>query len=144
MAQRNDDIAWLLKLLETEELLEIEVEDAEGLIRVSRKQCIAPAPTAASVPGELPAPEPLPDDVVPVLAPMAGVFYRAPSPESPPYVEIGSEVERGDVVGLIEAMKVFNEIEAPASGTVADILVENGQSVEANQRLMLIRIGSPT
>ncbi len=143
MSRRNDDIAWLLKLLETEDLLEIEVEDADGLIRVSRaaRSAGVAQPAAVAAPCQS-GPEPLAEDIVPVLAPMSGVFYRAPSPESPPYVEEGTQVERGDVLGLIEAMKVFNEIEAPASGTVVEILVENGQSVEANQRLMLIRVGS--
>ena len=141
MAERNDDIAWLLKLLESEDLVEIEVEDANGLIRVSRAQAAAPiSPAAAAAPAQPAGPDPLPEDIVPVLAPMTGVFYRAPSPDSPPYVEEGSQVERGDVLGLIEAMKVFNEIEAPASGTVVEILAEDGQSVEANQRLMLIRV----
>ncbi|MBC7287713.1 MAG: biotin carboxyl carrier domain-containing protein [Armatimonadetes bacterium] len=140
MSDRDDDIAWLLRLLESEDLVEIEYEEPEFHARVSRLAAAhaAPAPMAAAPDA---GPAPLPEDVVPVLAPMSGVFYRAPSPESPPYVEEGSQVERGDVIGLIEAMKLFNEIEAPVSGTVVEILVKNGESVAANQRLMLIRVG---
>ena len=74
-----------------------------------------------------------------ITSPMVGTFYRSPSPDSPAYVEIGSSVEKGKVVCIIEAMKLFNEIESEVSGKIVKILVENGKSVEFGQKLMLIK-----
>jgi acetyl-CoA carboxylase biotin carboxyl carrier protein len=74
-----------------------------------------------------------------ITSPMVGTFYRSPSPDSPAYVEIGSSVEKGKVVCILEAMKLFNEIESEVSGKVVKILVENGKSVEFGQKLMLIK-----
>ncbi|MFA5098107.1 MAG: acetyl-CoA carboxylase biotin carboxyl carrier protein [Candidatus Margulisiibacteriota bacterium] len=74
-----------------------------------------------------------------ITSPMVGTFYRSPSPDSPPYVEVGSQVEKGKVVCIIEAMKLFNEIESEVSGKIVKILVENGKSVEFGQKLMLIK-----
>ncbi len=140
---RDEDISWLLDLLMSENLTEIEVEceDEAWRVRAARKRPVAQvlAPLGqAQPPAE--AVEQLPDDVVPVLASMAGVFYRAASPDSPPYVEEGDQVERGQVVGLIEAMKVFSEIESPVTGVVVRTAVGNQQPVEADQRLMLVRV----
>ena len=73
-----------------------------------------------------------------VKSPIVGTFYRAPSPESPPYVEVGSHVKKGDTLCIIEAMKIMNEIEADTEGKVVKILVENGQPVEFGQPLFLI------
>ncbi len=75
-----------------------------------------------------------------VKSPMAGVFYRAPSPESPPFVEVGSHVEAGDTIGLVEAMKVFNEIKAEVAGEVIALLVNNEDVVSAGQPLVRIRL----
>jgi len=85
----------------------------------------------------------LPENVVPLHSPMAGVFYRAPSPESTPFVEIGDEIRAGDAVGLIEAMKLFNEIPSPINGTVVKFLVENEEQVEAEEQLLLIEVREP-
>jgi acetyl-CoA carboxylase biotin carboxyl carrier protein len=74
-----------------------------------------------------------------ITSPMVGTFYRAPSPEAPAFVEIGHEVEPGKTVCIVEAMKLFNEIESEIRGKVAKILVENGQPVEYGQKLMLIK-----
>lgn len=74
----------------------------------------------------------------PVEAPLVGTFYAAPSPEEAPFVSIGSKVKKGDVVGIIEAMKMMNEIIAPCDGTIEAIEVENGQMVEFHQILMRI------
>ena len=145
MQVSDDDIKWLLKLLEDEGLVELEVSGPGWRVKVSRAAAqpagaptaAAPAPAPAKAADELSAP-----DIVPILAPMAGTFYRAPAPNAAPYVEEGQEIERGDVVGLIEAMKVFNEIESPVSGTIVKILVENEQQVQADERLMLVRVRS--
>jgi len=74
-----------------------------------------------------------------IYSPIVGTFYRAPSPESPSFVEIGSKVKQGDTLCIIEAMKLMNEIESDASGTIEKILVENGKPVEFNQPLFLIK-----
>jgi acetyl-CoA carboxylase biotin carboxyl carrier protein len=76
-----------------------------------------------------------------VKAPMVGTFYRSPSPESPPYVEVNAKVTESSVVCIIEAMKIMNEIQAEMKGTVLEVLVENGQPVEYGQRLLKIKQG---
>jgi acetyl-CoA carboxylase biotin carboxyl carrier protein len=77
-----------------------------------------------------------------VKSPMVGTFYRSPSPENPSFVEVGTRVEDKGVVCIIEAMKIMNEIQAEVKGTVAEILVENGQPVEYGQRLFKIKLTS--
>jgi acetyl-CoA carboxylase biotin carboxyl carrier protein len=79
------------------------------------------------------------EGIVTITAPMVGTFYRSPSPDSSSYVEVGDKVEPGKTVCIIEAMKLFNEIESEIRGEVAKILVENGQPVEYGQKLFLIR-----
>jgi acetyl-CoA carboxylase biotin carboxyl carrier protein len=79
------------------------------------------------------------EGLVAVTAPLAGVFYGSPSPEEPPYVAPGDAVEAGQVVALVEAMKVFNEIHTEVAGSVEAILVDTGQAVQAGQLLMTIR-----
>lgn len=74
-----------------------------------------------------------------INSPIVGTFYRAPSPEAEPFVEVGSHVEPGQTLCIVEAMKVMNEIESDVAGTVVEILVENGKPVEYNQTLMLIK-----
>jgi acetyl-CoA carboxylase biotin carboxyl carrier protein len=69
-------------------------------------------------------------------APLTGIFYRSPTPQAPAFIQVGSEVAEGDVIGLIEAMKLFNEIRATASGTVRRIMIENGQLVRAHQPII--------
>lgn len=78
-------------------------------------------------------------DGEPVESPMVGVFYSAPSPDSEPYVSVGSSVKKGDVLCLIEAMKLMNEVTAEKSGTVTRVCVENGQVVEYGQPLFIIK-----
>lgn len=79
------------------------------------------------------------EGVAAVTSPMVGTFYRAPSADSPPYVDVGDDIEKGKAICIIEAMKLFNEIESEVSGTVIKILVENGSPVEYGQNLMLIK-----
>jgi len=93
---------------------------------------VTPAPAAAGA-----APPPAPEGHV-VKAPMVGTFYRTPSPDAKPFVEVGQAVKEGDTICIIEAMKLMNEIEADASGTVKAILVENGQPVEYGQPLFIL------
>ena len=74
-----------------------------------------------------------------VKAPLVGTFYKAPSPEDKPFVEVGKEIHKGDVIGIIEAMKLMNEIESEVSGTIKEILVKNGEMVEYGQPLFKIK-----
>jgi acetyl-CoA carboxylase biotin carboxyl carrier protein len=76
-----------------------------------------------------------------VVAPIVGVFYRSGSPGAKPFVEVGDTVERGQVVGIVEAMKVMNEVQSDFRGVVEEILVENGEAVQYEQRLMTLRVG---
>ena len=81
------------------------------------------------------------DDIVPVLAPSAGIFYRRPEPDAPCYVEQGSYVEKGDTLALIEVMKTYGQVISEVDGYVVDILVEDGTPVEYGQKLFLIKKG---
>jgi len=96
-----------------------------------------PAPIQAST-AAAPAPAEEPG-ISFVKSPMVGTFYRAPSPESKPFVDVGSKIEDNSLVCIIEAMKIMNEIQAETKGTVVEILVENGQPVEYGQRLFKLR-----
>ncbi len=84
------------------------------------------------------------EDVVYVKAPLVGTFYRAPSPESPPFVEVGTPVKKGDTLCIVEAMKVMNEIKSDYDGTVKEILVENAKPVEYGQVLFILQLSSPS
>ena len=98
----------------------------------------APAPAAAAPAGEQPvAAEPAPQGTT-VASPMVGTFYRAPNPGAEPFVKVGDHVEAGQTLGIIEAMKLLNEIEAETSGTIKEICVENAQPVEFGQPLFII------
>lgn len=129
-------------------LSEIEVEKGDLRIRVVRRlepvtvQVAAgptpPAPAAVAVPSPLAAPEPARLHAGSVPSPMVGTAYLRPSPEAKAFVEVGSRVEAGEKVLLIEAMKTFNEIVAPHAGTVSAIFVEDGQPVEFGEALLVI------
>jgi len=100
---------------------------------------VAPQTTANS--GASGAPEPSESDVAFIRSPMVGTFYRAPSPESKPFSDIGTKVVENTPVCIIEAMKIMNEIQAETKGTIVEILVENGQPVEYGQKLFKVKQG---
>ena len=138
----------LIELLEDSSLTEIEVVEGEESVRLVRGgQMIAPQiiqhlpPVAAAVPAGLPTDES--DEQIPagepVLAPMVGTFYASSSPDAPAFVTMGQAVGVGDTLCIIEAMKMFNQIESDVAGTVVAILAENGQPVEYDQPLFVIR-----
>ena len=142
-------IKKLIELLEDSSLTEIEIVEGEESVRLVRGGTVQTMPVAAApimaAPVSAPAVEPVSaaEDQVPegeaVLSPMVGTFYEASSPEAQPFVTMGQRVGVGDTLCIIEAMKMFNQIEAEVSGTVVAILAENGQPVEYDQPLFVIR-----
>ena len=144
----------LIELLEESGIDELEIHEGEESVRISRhsKQVaapqyqVAPAPGAAA-PAPAPAAAPATADAPAapaepsghlVRSPMVGTFYRSPSPTAAVFVEVGQSVKAGDVLCIVEAMKMMNHIEADKSGVVQSILVENGQPVEFDQPLFSI------
>ena len=135
----DEDLRWLLELVEEEELAEIEVHvgESEVIVRTSEALASSSLRSQASEDQAQHGPE-LDEHHIPVLSPLAGVFYRGPSSDVEPFVAIGDEVVYGDTVGLIEAMKLFNEVPAPATGVIGTILAEDGQRIAADEVLMII------
>lgn len=151
------EIKQIIDLMKRSDLTELEVEQ-EGLkLRICRGPGGQYTAASSTVAAHAPAPEPAPAAPAPaavpaaggeaqpgegfvfIRSPMVGTFYRAPAPDVPPFVEINSKVAENTVICLIEAMKVMNEIQAEVKGTIAEILVENGQPVEYGQPLFKIR-----
>ena len=144
-------IKKLIDLLEESNLAELEIKEGEEVVRLSRvpkstapvaaapiavaAAPIAAAPVAAVV--EAPAADALPAGHV-VKAPMVGTFYTSATPGTPAFVKVGQQVKAGETLGIIEAMKMFNQIEADVAGTVQAILVENGQPVEFDEPMFVI------
>ena len=141
----------LIELLETSDIAEIEIKEGEEAVRISRNSSVtttvavptaspvaAPAlsPAAPAAAEEKPAPQSTSGHVV--SSPMVGTFYRSPSPSSPPFVEVGTHVKAGDVVCIVEAMKMMNQIEAEKAGIIEAILVKDGEPVEFDQPLVTI------
>jgi acetyl-CoA carboxylase biotin carboxyl carrier protein len=144
-------IKKLIELLEESNLTEIEIVEGEESVRLIRDGVAHVLPVAAAPPAPAPvaattAPieqikdneDQLPEGEV-VLSPMVGTFYGASGPEAQPFVKPGQSVGVGDTLCIIEAMKMFNQIEADVSGTVVAVLAENGQPVEYDQPLFVIR-----
>ena len=150
-------IKKLIDLLEESNLAEIEIKEGEQSVRLARvprggytaaHAAAMPAsaaaahmpmnsPTQASTGGSAQPADALPDGHV-VRSPMVGTFYASPSPDKPPFVSMGQAVKAGESLAIIEAMKMFNPIEADASGSIVAILVESGQPVEFDQPLFVI------
>lgn len=146
-------IKKLIDLIQESDVSEIEISEGEESVRISRNQHSAavsynaPAPAHYAAPAPAPAPATAPpvaetsntvNEANAVRSPMVGTFYRSSSPEAAPFVEVGQSVSAGDVICIIEAMKMFNQIEADRSGTVKAILVENGDPVEFDEPLVII------
>ncbi len=148
----------LIDLVQDSGIAELEITEGEERVRIARGGAVsviplaAPAPAPATAASGAPAtaaaanpagpaavtePPPGVDGHV-VKSPMVGTFYRAPSPDAKPFIEVGGTVKEGEPICVIEAMKLMNEIEADASGTIKAILVENGQPVEYGQALFII------
>jgi acetyl-CoA carboxylase biotin carboxyl carrier protein len=128
-----DELRQLIELLDGTSIAELELQDGDLHVAIKRGAVVAAAGHGATSP-----PEAVDAGLAYVCAPLLGTFYRSPSPGAEPFVGEGDQVEKGQVIGLIEAMKIFNEIQAEVSGRVQAILVEDGAFVEADQRLIAI------
>jgi acetyl-CoA carboxylase biotin carboxyl carrier protein len=146
----------LIELLEESNVAEIEIREGEETVRISRNypqgapmpqqyfaapasapagapSVAAPAASTAATPAAAPG-----HKGQPVKSPMVGTFYRSPSPDSKPFVEVGQQVKATDIIGIVEAMKMMNQIEAGRAGTIEAIIAQDGQPVEFDQTLVVI------
>jgi acetyl-CoA carboxylase biotin carboxyl carrier protein len=152
----------VIKILDNSNLRDLEIEEEGLTVRLSKgsgvpaAQAVHAAMPVTQAPVQHEAPvqhasekkeanqeggeESLPSNVYEVKSPMVGTFYRAPSPEADPFVNVGDSIKQGSVICIVEAMKLMNEIESELSGKVVKILVENAQAVEYNQPLFLVEV----
>ena len=149
-----DQVREVVRIATDADVTELEVETPELKIKVRRAAAAESAaagreaatrrlPSAGGVGGapalvETPAAAGATDHMIPIVAPMVGTFYRAASPDAPPFVKEGDRVEEGQIVCIIEAMKLFNEIQAEVRGRIARVLVDNASPVEYGQPLFLV------
>ena len=144
----------LIKVVNKSNIGEISIEDKDGKVTIKQKEdkitvtsapaqtvyAAAPAaPSAAAPVASAPAAAPAADNLITIKSPMIGTFYRRASPDKPMLAEEGTEVSAGKVVCIIEAMKLFNEIESEVKGTIVKILVEDASPVEFDQPLFLVQ-----
>ena len=141
----------LMELLEQSGMAEIEIKEGEESVKISRfGNAPLMAPTVAQQPTAIAPPNQVATTTSPVdkdsqvsgdliSSPMVGTYYSAPSPSAKPFVSVGQHVNKGDTVGIIEAMKIMNQIETDHSGTVVEILVKDGEAVEFGQALIVIQ-----
>ena len=141
------DVAEITRLLEESEFDELHIEH-EGLKLTLRRgaaagHAAAPPPAPAAPPEPVPAAASAPDpSLLDITSPLVGIFYRAPKPGAPPFIEVGSPVQPDSIIGIIEVMKLMNIVRAEAAGTVSEILVADGAAVEYGQVLARITPGA--
>jgi acetyl-CoA carboxylase biotin carboxyl carrier protein len=149
----------LIEMLEKSGISEIEIKEGEESVRISRyssaagpmvqmmqpntmamqpAQSVAPSAQATSAETSAPKADALSSKDHPITSPMVGTFYSAPTPNDKPFVEIGQHIKAGDVLCIVEAMKMLNQIESERSGIIKRIMVENGQPIEFGQTLFII------
>lgn len=139
-----EDIRAIAELMREFELTEVKLDQEGCTLSISRTPAAVAAPVAAAIPvaaavaaPAAPEPEPeIPEEAI--ESPLVGTFYRAASPDAKPFVEIGDRVTADTTVGIIEAMKVMNEVKAEKSGVIKEVLVDNGDPVEYGQKLFVI------
>ncbi|WP_225757634.1 acetyl-CoA carboxylase biotin carboxyl carrier protein [Cardiobacterium sp. Marseille-Q4385] len=150
-------IKKLIEMLEASGIAELEITEGEESVRINRYGQMPPMipppapypmpyPAAPQAPAATPAPaaeaapagKPAPDGKL-IRSPMVGTFYNAPAPDADPFIKLGDDIKAGDTVCIIEAMKMFNRIEADFGGKVVEILVENGQPVEYDEPLFVVK-----
>lgn len=144
------EIREILELLKGTDVSELEIARGENVLKVRRGAVLESRPLPASLPASAPPPpapaappkpEPPPKLAAKeVVSPIVGTFYRAPAPDAAPFVEVGMRVTKGQVLCIVEAMKIMNQIESDTSGTVVAILVENAQPVAYGQPLFHISV----
>lgn len=148
------EIRELLQLMTDHDLSEIEIEKegmriklkkgADGILTqhvTSSAPAVMSAPSAGAAPVQAsvaPAGDP---NVYIVRSPMVGTFYAAPAPDQPPYASVGQQIREGDVLCIVEAMKLMNEIKSDKAGTILEVMVQNGQAVEFDQPLFKFKVG---
>jgi acetyl-CoA carboxylase biotin carboxyl carrier protein len=150
----------LIKIINKSNIGEISIEDKDGKVTIKQKEeptvtvaaaappqvynvaapppAVAAAPVAPTPAANTPVAAPKADNLITIKSPMIGTFYRKPGPDKPNFAEVGDEVAVGKVVCIIEAMKLFNEIESEVSGKIVKILVEDNSPVEYDQPLFLV------
>jgi acetyl-CoA carboxylase biotin carboxyl carrier protein len=149
------DIKAIIDLMKKNSITEFELEQQDSKIRLKRglnggAPVVQQDDSASAIPVSMPStvstpiaqasvPQPVATGEIEIKSPMIGTFYRAPSPESPNYADVGTEVNSETVVSIIEAMKVMNEIKAEVNGVITQVLVENGKPVEFGQPLFKVR-----
>jgi acetyl-CoA carboxylase biotin carboxyl carrier protein len=142
----NDEIKELIQLVVASGIAELEVQRGDERVRIRRTlepgataQAVGPmVETAQFTPASAPAPAPATNDYI-QKSPIVGTYYDAPKPGDPPFAKVGDSVELGQVLCIIESMKLMNEIECEAAGTIVAKLVENGRPVEYGEALLTIR-----
>ena len=145
-----ETIEKLADIINKKDLSELTIANGEKSITLKGRKCLPPMPVAAAVPVQTSVPvestlaaseasmaEEVSGKIV--RSPIVGTFYSAPSPDKPPFVKTGDEVKKGDVIMIIESMKLMNEIQSEYDGTVEQILVSDGQAVEFDQPIMVIK-----
>lgn len=146
-----DTIARLADIVKEKELGEITIADGERAITIKGRKCPPPPPVTGVMPaaantpaartaddGAASAKAAVPNGNV-VKAPIVGTFYAASAPDRPPFVTVGKQVKKGDVLMIIESMKLMNEVQSDFDGIVSEILVKNGEAVEYDQPIMIIK-----
>lgn len=149
------EIKEIMELFTSSDVAELEVQRGENRVRIKRAgadvtHMVAAAPAMPAAPAPAPAapaaatltpapPAPAPDNSALVRSPIVGTYYDAPSPGAPPFVKVGDSVEAGQVLCIIESMKLMNEIEAESAGTIVAKLVENGRPVEYGEALFSVK-----
>jgi acetyl-CoA carboxylase biotin carboxyl carrier protein len=148
----------LIRMVEDSDIDELEIDRPFGRVRITRRRApeapvmvhappmtaaapapaVNPGPPAANPAAEAPAAPVRDPGLVAIVAPMVGTFYTAPAPGAKPYVSIGDQVSSGQVVCIVEAMKLMNEVQSEVAGRIKELLVENGQAVEYGQELFLV------
>lgn len=149
-----EQIRQIAEIMNDNELVEVEVEQQGSKVTLRKtgsgsiEQTVTPAPVQMSAPQaayaapqqpQAPAEEKAPSGVKEVKSPMVGTFYNSPSPDADPYVQVGSVVQKGDVLCIVEAMKLMNEVKAEFGGRIAEIKVENADPVEFGQVMFLVK-----
>ena len=142
-----DEIKQLMELLKDSDVTELQIERDGVKLKIKRERFLSPSfeiapPVRQAAPSEVRKEVEETQKLVTITSPIVGIFHRSPAPEASPFVETGSTVKKGQVLCIVEAMKLMNEIESDVDGVISKILVENGQPVEYGEPLFLIEPSS--